>query len=137
MPSPPASRSSKAHRVYAIKLSDTGMRQFHDKHIGPPPEGMTEEQEEEWWQDMREVMVAIVPSYCMSQFNLPMARPSSFLTVVREGKTLSEVVALADNRARRQSARVPPPDSVVEEVAKFIYQEGDKPQWYTVYNPGN
>ncbi|TRM67545.1 hypothetical protein BD626DRAFT_479117 [Schizophyllum amplum] len=132
-----ASLRSKYHRVYAIKLSDPGMRQFHDKHIGPPPEGMTEEQDKEWWQRRRDAMVAIVPSYCMPRFKLPMARPSSFLTTVREGRTLSEVVVLADNRARRKSARVPPPESLVKEVAKFIYQEGDKPQWYTVYNPGN
>ncbi|TRM67546.1 hypothetical protein BD626DRAFT_479118 [Schizophyllum amplum] len=82
-------------------------------------------------------MVSIVPRYCMWRWNLPMARPSSFLTIVREGRTLSEVVVLAYNRAQRASARVPPPDNIIEEVAKFIFQEGDKPQWYTVYNPGD
>ncbi|KAI4523022.1 hypothetical protein K525DRAFT_197417 [Schizophyllum commune Loenen D] len=73
-------------------------------------------------------MALLIPWRCSDEFDLPVVN-GSHITLVRDGVP---VVPLADNRARSKRHRHPPPDEVVAEVAKSIFQPGAEPDWYQV-----
>ena len=83
---------------------------------------------QERWKASKAMMALLIPWRCSDEFDLPVVN-GSHITLVREGVP---VVPLADSRARSKRHRRPPPDEVVAEVAKSIFQPGAEPDWYQV-----
>ncbi|KAL1761731.1 hypothetical protein FB107DRAFT_244897 [Schizophyllum commune] len=127
-------RPRQRHMVYAIKLTEEGMKSFQEEHFGPPPAGLTEEQRRTWWRKRKCSLSVIIPRHCIHRFNLHAANPS-LVSFTREGNILESVVAFADNSSRRTSAL--PSPQLVAEVAKYMHQEGDKAQWYRFAKTGD
>ncbi|KAI5899386.1 uncharacterized protein SCHCODRAFT_01146793 [Schizophyllum commune H4-8] len=130
----PLHKKRRRRLVYAIKLTEEGMRSFNEEHFGPPPAGLTEEQYETWWEKRQCSLSAIIPRHCIHRFNLHAANPS-LVTLIRDGNTLESAVAFADNSSRRTSAL--PSPQLVADVAKYMHQEGDRPQWYRFAKTGD
>lgn len=122
------------HQVYAIKLSDEGMKAFDEEHFQTTPKGSTEEEVKEWWASRRSILGLIIPSECIAIFDLPSVNGRIY-TMVHDGDGLEHVVVLADNATRRTNTK--PSDDLVAKVAKFIHQEGDTPRWYRVARLGD
>ncbi|TRM67567.1 hypothetical protein BD626DRAFT_479164 [Schizophyllum amplum] len=127
-------RSRRHHEVYAIKLTDEGMKAFDDEHFHATPEGLDEQQFAEWWHRRRQLLWVIVPMECTVLFDLPHFSGRNFVAV-HDGDELAVVVVLADNASRRTSAL--PSDDLVARVKKFMHQENDQPRWYRVARQGD
>ncbi|KAL1715010.1 hypothetical protein EV715DRAFT_208410 [Schizophyllum commune] len=127
----PRQRHMKRHRhmVYALMLTEKGMKSFNDAHFGPAPPGLTEEEYQSWWGNEMEALYSIIPRHCLNRFDL--RNMSNFeLTFVRDGDHKAPAIVFADNSSRRTSS-LPDPEQVAA-VAKYIHQEGDEPKWYRV-----
>lgn len=115
--------------VYALMLTEKGMKSFNDAHFGPAPPGLNEEEYQSWWGNEMEALYSIIPRHCLNRFDL--RNMDNFeLTFVRDGDHKAPAIVFADNSSRRTSS-LPDPEQVTT-VAKYIHQEGDEPKWYRV-----
>ncbi|KAL1660789.1 hypothetical protein GGF50DRAFT_62455 [Schizophyllum commune] len=127
----PTSSHKKRHRhmVYALMLTEKGMKSFNDAHFGPAPPGLNEEECQSWWGNEMEALYSIIPRHCLNRFDL--RNMDDFeLTFVRDADHKAPAIVFADNSSRRTSS-LPDPEQVTT-VAKYIHQEGDEPKWYRV-----
>ncbi|KAL1747549.1 hypothetical protein HDZ31DRAFT_20502, partial [Schizophyllum fasciatum] len=131
-PSSSTPRQKRRHRrhppmVFAIKLTEEGMKSFDEEHFGPAPPGLNGKDYEEWWLSREAALAAIIPSHCMAFFGLPEVNSDSGLAFVHDGDDMAPSVAFVDSTSR---TRVIPTPELVAKVGKYIHQEGDQPQWY-------
>ncbi|KAL1713937.1 hypothetical protein EV715DRAFT_210612 [Schizophyllum commune] len=124
----PTRKRSRRHLVYALKLTEEGFLGWSAAHLPPPPMCLERGALQERWAASKAMMALLIPWRCSDEFDLP-AVNGSHITLARDGVP---VVPLADNRARSKRHRHPPPDEVVAEVAKSIFQPGAEPDWYQV-----
>lgn len=115
--------------VYALMLTEKGMKSFNDAHFGPAPPGLNEEEYQSWWGNEMEALYSIIPRHCLNRFDL--RNMDNFeLTFVHDGDHKAPAIVFADNSSRRTSS-LPDPEQVTT-VARYIHQEGDEPKWYRV-----
>ncbi|KAL1747548.1 hypothetical protein HDZ31DRAFT_80389 [Schizophyllum fasciatum] len=120
-------RRRHPHMVFAIKLTDEGMKSFDEEHFGPAPPGLSGKAYEQWWLTRREALCIIIPRHCMNFFDLPKVNSDSGFAFVYDGEDIEPSVAFVDSTSR---TRMIPTPELVAEVGKYIHQDGDQPKWY-------
>ncbi|KAL1755436.1 hypothetical protein FB107DRAFT_290885 [Schizophyllum commune] len=141
----PTQRASRSHltsvrhypkasrMVYGFLVTEDCMRAYvrlHPEDVYLPKWASDPDKRASQIRSVKNMLERNIPQACRDHFpSLPQFK--EIRIGVTDGRHYGNAVILADTDSR--DTATPPPPHVIEEVARYIGQEGVKPEWFYVY----